>query len=140
MMRAPPASRWRGRTRRARSRRRSLVIDAAHDRNAALGHAEIERNGRAELERRLDLRDAQHADIDREKAAAPKSETVRVNGCSRVQKARRRFAGSLSSGRSKPALKEIFRERENADADGRNRQREAGADPRPRFGGRTMSR
>jgi len=33
-----------------------------------------------------------------------------------------------------------IRERENADADGRNRQREAGADPRPRSGGRTMSR
>ncbi len=61
-----------------RLRLEPVEVDAGLDLDAAGGDAEVDGDGRAELERRFDLVDAGRRDADREEAAAAEQETVRL--------------------------------------------------------------
>ena len=58
----------------------------------------------------------------------PKSVTVRLNGCSRVQKLKRTLSGWPMNGTVKPGAEAQVAQVEDADRDVRQRQREARVD------------
>ena len=86
-----------------------MEVDAGLDLDAAGGDAEVDRQRRAELERRLDLAARPAVPMPMAKnPPPPSSETVRLNGCSRSEKLNLTDAGRESNGRLKPAPSEAF--------------------------------
>ncbi len=86
-----------------------VEVDAGLHLDAARGDAEVDRDRGAELERRLDLVDAARADTPMaKKPPPPSSDTVRLNGCSRVEKLNLTETGFESNGRLNAAPSEAF--------------------------------